>query len=74
MIRRLTARLGMQIRIGCHALCATAITVVLEAGGTPENAHVMVAHQRPRRIDFLDSMTTRSGRSKRAFGGETTHA
>jgi hypothetical protein len=35
----------MQIRIGCHALCATAIPVFLEAGGTPENAHVMLAHE-----------------------------
>ena len=44
----------MKVRIGYHTFRATGITAYLEAGGTPENAQAMAAHESPRTTKLYD--------------------
>jgi hypothetical protein len=46
-LRRRTADVGFKIEQGSHVLHVTGITAYLKAGGTPENAQAMAAHEDP---------------------------
>ena len=54
MIQRRAAKLGTQVKIGCHTFRATGITAYLEASGTLENAQAMAAHESPRTTKLYD--------------------
>jgi integrase len=54
MIRRRTADVGLNGKLGCHVFRATGITAYLEAGGTLENAQAMAAHESPRTTKLYD--------------------
>jgi site-specific recombinase XerD len=54
MIQRRAARLGLNVRVGCHTFRATGITAYLNAGGTLENAQAMAAHESPRTTKLYD--------------------
>ncbi len=54
MVQRRAEPLGFRVRTGCHSFRATGITAYLEAGGTPEDAQLMAAHESPRTTKLYD--------------------
>jgi hypothetical protein len=58
MIQRRAADLGFRKKIGCRTVRATGISAYLETGGTPENAHVVAAHESSRTMELYDRRNT----------------
>jgi site-specific recombinase XerD len=54
MVRRRAAKIGMQIKVGCHTFRATGITVYRDKGGSLEGAQAMAAHASPRTTKLYD--------------------
>jgi len=54
MVRRRTAKAGIETRICCHSFRATGITNYLEHKGTLEKAQQMASHASPRTTKLYD--------------------